>query len=164
MTSQISREEVIAEIHKAGVRPYSAVAKLMISVDNYAITLAHRYIPQNAPDDKFLIDPFYFLDPGDWEPDAGITRCDSCLKVRPWSPYFHLDPDHESGHRTTCKSCVRREREKNPPLPVSGGWMCPPPPAGCGSRRIPAEFPEEKRINPRRPIPCIICSPENTQA
>jgi hypothetical protein len=164
LTSQVSREEIIAELHKAGVRPYSAVARLMNTIDKYSVAMAHRMIPANNHNEQFLADPYYYLDAGQWDLDAGVTRCSGCFKVRKWNPYFHRDLDHESNHSRVCKACLRKERDKAPPLPITAGWMCPVPPLGCGSRRTPAEFPEEKRVNPRRPIPCIQCSSENAQA
>ena len=157
MTSQMGREELEDRLFRAGIRNPRMLKSLMRDIDVYAVGVAHKMIPANEHNDKFLADPYYFLDPGDWEPDAGVTRCQSCLKVRSWSPYFHQDKDHKSGHSVVCKSCLRRERDKNPPVPVAAGWMCPAPPVGCGSRRTREEFPQEKKDNPRRQIPCLQC-------
>lgn len=161
MTSTASKEEVENELWRAGIRSPQVMKRLLRVIDIYSVSVAHRMIPANAHNEQFLADPYYYLNPGQWDIDAGVTRCSVCFKVRKWSPYFHRNLDHPSGHQLSCKQCVRKERDKNPPLPVSAGWMCPVPPVGCGSRKTPPEFPEEKRVNPRRPIPCLKCSSEN---
>lgn len=163
MTSLMGKEELEDRLFSAGIRNPRILKSLMRDIDVYAVGVVHRMIPANEHNEQFLADPYYYLSPGEWDTDAGKTRCESCCKVRAWSPYFHVSKDNESGHESTCKACLRREREKNPPLPVTAGWMCPVPPNGCGYRRSPGEFPQEKRDNPRRPIPCIICEPEKTR-
>jgi hypothetical protein len=158
----MSRDQMEDRLFSAGIRNPRILKSLMRDIDKFAVSVAHRMIPANEHNEQFLADPYYYLGPGEWDTDAGKTRCDSCFKVRAWSPYFHVDPDHPSGHLLRCKACLRRERESNPPLPVTAGWMCPVPPSGCGSRRTPGEFPQEKRDNPRRPIQCLFCSGDLT--
>lgn len=137
MTSSVSREEMEDEVRRAGVRDPRAAGRLLRIIEAYA----RKPSAQEEPPP--------LLSPGEWDKAAEVTMCKECVKLKSWD-HFHADRQHPTGRKTTCRNCVRRNAEtgRHP-----GQWKCP----ACDDYRDPGDFPQSKRDNPRRPVPCISC-------
>jgi hypothetical protein len=146
---------MIAEIFKAGVRDPGWRNRLLRDADLYALAVARKYAPRQVEASEK--EKFDHLQAGEYDKAAEVTRCKTCCLVKPWYPFFHLDNHNPSGHKLTCKVCLRKEREKGMShgIKQAGGWSC----GVCKERKLPEEFPEAKRDHPRRPIPCLACEP-----
>jgi hypothetical protein len=153
VTSQVTRDDIEALLWRAGIRSRNAIDGILKAVDKYAVTVYRRDAALTRKD--IPCDAFYYLAPGEWDKDSEVTRCDRCGKPKSWYPHFHLDKSHPSRHKVTCKACLRKADDIPVAVRNAGGWKCP----DCGERKFPAEFPEAKRKQPRRPIPCTDCSP-----
>lgn len=152
MTSQVSSEDIEALLWQSGIRSRTIVAKLMKTIQAYAVAEAHKF--PRAED--LPPEPYSHLDPGESDMEAEVTKCLSCERPKRWS-LFHVDRRATTGHKDTCKACIGR-------LPVGEDgvtgkrlkYRCP----GCPDKKLLSEFPEAKRANPRASILCTSCEIE----
>lgn len=151
MTSMITRDEVEEALHKAGVRPYSVVVKIMRIIDAYSLAVTRKHTGNLMYTGNLPYEPFYYLQRGEWDKNEEVTRCAACGKAKRWSPYFHVDKSHPSGRKIICKVCRRKETENVPAGEVR--WKCPQ----CKEYKTAGGFPGEKQVNPRRSVLCVSC-------
>ena len=147
----------MAQVYSAGVKNPREVSRIMRLIDIYALQVSSRKTedledipsPPSAPS-------FTPLKPGEWSIALQVTCCTGCTRVRRWDDY-HGDKHHPTGHKLMCRDC--RKLSENKTLPEKardvrrGGWVCPQ----CNRRKIPVEFPVEKRENPRKSVKCLSC-------
>jgi hypothetical protein len=155
----ISREDVRAALYSAGITHPRKLHDTMRVVDIYAVQYARR---AEALEEIEITSPaFTPLKPGEWSAALGVTCCTVCEKVKRWD-FFHEDSRQATGHRLECKDC-RNKKDEDAGLPPyvpekvkRGGWLCTGE-GSCGQRKLPEEFPEEKRRHPRKAVLCLDC-------
>jgi hypothetical protein len=144
VTSVPSRDDVEAELWRAGVRSSYIMSRLMTVIDSYVFAQIRSHHPlEDAPQG-----PFAYLRPGESDMDQRVTRCSKCAHPKAWS-HFGMDRTSPTGHKKTCKSCLRirvRTAEQQ--------WKCP----YCKEKKPPGEFPPEKHKNPRVRVSCNTCT------
>lgn len=155
MPSMIGREDLKAKLYSAGVRDPGKLSAVIRLIDVYALQTARKTeILEDAP--VVEAPAFTPLKPGEWSPALQVTCCTGCTRVRRWDD-FHVDRRHPTGHKVMCKDCRNPSENRTLPGEASdvrrGGWLCP----GCKTRKIPVDFPLEKRENPRKSVKCLSC-------
>src|SRR5882724_5755997 len=154
MPSAVGRDDLKEKLYSAGVKNPRDLSVVMCLIDTYSIQVARRAQQQDFEDVPEVTAPaFTPLKPGEWSVALQVTCCIGCTRVRRWSD-FHVDKHHSTGHKIICRDC---RKEKTLPASAAdvrrGGWVCP----GCEKRKIPLEFPLEKRENPRKSVKCLSC-------
>lgn len=158
MPSSTSLEDLLAEIYAAGVKDPRKLnmIKRLITAYSWGVARKTEALEDVAPS-------FTELSPGEWSMALEVTCCAGpCQQVKRWE-FYHADGRHATGHKVICKDCRAKEYEelgKAPYVPEKirrGGWRC----SACGERRIPSEFPEEKRRHPRKSAACLFCQDES---
>jgi hypothetical protein len=107
VTSVLSRDDVEDTIWKLlGTRRVDTwkVERLLRMIDQYAIFQARKYVPpSDFPEPP--PDPYAYLDPGEFDLEKKVGRCDECGKVRKIPGGFARDAKREAGYRMPCKRC-----------------------------------------------------------
>jgi hypothetical protein len=158
MSSLVGRDDLKAKLYSAGVKDPRELGKVMSLIDIYSLQVVRRAQAQDLEDapEAVTLPSFTPLKPGEWSVALQVTCCIGCTKVRRWEN-FDADKSRTTGHKVICKDCRRRLTEKKLQEKAHdirrGGWVCP----GCGERKIPREFPLEKRENSRKPVKCLSC-------
>ncbi len=157
MSTLIGRDDLKAKLYSAGVKDPGKLNEVMRLIDVYSIQNARRREDFEGDLSPRVVAPaFTPLNPGEWSPALQVTCCIGCTRVRRWGD-FHVDKHHPTGHRIMCRDCRSLSEEKTLPLKAAdvrrGGWLCPK----CEKRKIPVEFPLEKRENPRKSVKCLSC-------
>lgn len=149
MTSIVSRDDVEAELWRAGIRDWVQVSRIMKIVDTYALTHARDYKrPEDLP-----AEPWAHLAPGNWDAEARLTRCLGCSAVKSWDGNFTKDVGHITRHRIICKVCEGKAVVSDKPGKL---YLC----RKCEKRKELAEFPAKKRLNPSVGCFCSSCEDE----
>lgn len=162
MTSMTSRDDIEFMLHRAGVRPWGEVVKLMNAIDQYAIHRARVFA-----EPAMLMEAYAHLGPGEWDLNEKATRCAQCNKVKKWSGNFTADRENPSRHATVCRVCtgdavpfvpIRKSNSvKDKPGHNKDGtvkkWIC----SECKDPKLPEEYGPRKNGNPRAPLPCLEC-------
>jgi hypothetical protein len=146
VTSVPSREDIRAELYKAGIRSTFILTRLMSAIDAYA----YARVRQVRPIEDIPGDGWGYLQPGQSDIEQRVTRCLMCTRAKTWS-YFGTDKTSPTGHKITCKSCLR---VRKPLTEDQRRWRC----ISCKSRRAPHEFPKEKQAFPRLRVNCNYCA------
>jgi len=155
MPSIVGREDLRAKLYSSGVRNPRELSGMMRLIEVYALQVARKTQEHDLEDVPDPVAPsFTPLKPGEWSVALEVTCCVGCTRVRRWDDY-HVDKHHPTGHKVLCRDCRNPGRK----LPESasdvrrGGWLCPK----CDKRKVPLDFPLEKRMNPRKPLKCLSC-------
>lgn len=156
VSSVLSRDDLMAQVYSAGVRNPREVSRIMRLIDIYAFQMARKPADDEDGIPAVTAPAFTPLAPGEWSPALQVTCCVGCTRVRRWDDY-HIDKHHPTGHKIMCKDCRKLSEDKTLPEKARdvrrGGWVCPQ----CLRRKIPVEFPLEKRENPRKSLKCLSC-------
>lgn len=142
MPSSVSKEDIEAELYRAGIRSRFIISRLMNMITLYALAEARKAVPL---EDVFR-DSYAYLMPGEWDRDVRITRCVKCTVPKAWS-HYGIDKTHPTGHKVLCKSCTR----VRPPEPRV--FKC----ISCEKKKSPEEYSKRKQANPRIREKCLQC-------
>lgn len=154
MTQRVSREQLEDAIFSAGIRsPYVKQALLRV-IEGYVASQVLLRVP--LCDVPVRIAPYAELGPGESDMTAEMTRCQQCLLVKEWGS-FHRDGNSRTGHKLTCRSCLRL-RNANPPG-KTGLYTC----RWCKGKYPLGGFPEAKRANRSLAVPCLNCEKDDEE-
>lgn len=164
MTSVPGRDDIIDQLRAAGVRAPQAIARIMRTVDLYALAAARRAAPSPYV-------PYPALQPGGYDPARAVICCQECGIVKHFtlfprdkaaphgrSPVCHhcttpaaREPAGDPDQLITCKTCgetspadgnyyVRKDNTTGYALSckdcLSGTRVC----AGCGHKRLARKY------------------------
>lgn len=156
MTSVVSRDDVEAELWRAGVKSWPEIARLLKVIDVYSISRGRDFQPGFGQIEP--VEPWGHLGPGGWDKESRVTRCEVCHLVKSWRGNFRRNQDHPSRWHSTCKLCEKTV-VISPSIPEGKLYLC----RGCDTKKEIGLFPLAKRQNPSRNYWCLRCSHERVE-